>query len=223
MINFKPFILDIEKQINEFKKEKKKLFISSSFQTNSIVLLHIISNIDNAIPVYFINTGFLFSETFDYKKTIIDSLNLNVITIESDIPKSEQLSNKNEYLYEKEPDKCCHINKVLPLKNIIKEYDVWINGIRASQSKVRRDMKEIQETKDGILRYHPILNWNSKMVYYYIKENNLPKHPLEEEGYLSIGCKPCTIKCDGDLDDRSGRWSGSEKTECGLHTTLGKK
>ena len=112
MINFKPFILDIEKQINEFKKEKKKLFISSSFQTNSIVLLHIISNIDNAIPVYFINTGFLFSETFDYKKTIIDSLNLNVITIESDIPKSEQLSNKNEYLYEKEPDKCCHINKV---------------------------------------------------------------------------------------------------------------
>jgi phosphoadenosine phosphosulfate reductase len=116
------------------------------------------------------------------------------------------------------------MNKVLPLEPILKEYDVWISGVRAGQSSFRLNLKKVENGKFGTKRYHPILNWSSKMIYEYQKEYDLPKHPLEEKGYYSIGCMPCTRKLEYDGDPREMRWFGMNKTECGLQTdTLEKK
>ena len=101
----------------------------------------------------------------------------------------------------------------------MKDYDIWISGVRADQSASRSAMKLEQEAPHDILRFHPILDWNPKMIYSYRMQYNLPEHPLDEKGYQSIGCAPCTRKYDFS-DERSARWFGLNKTECGLHTEL---
>src|SRR5690606_29623523 len=121
-------------------------------------------------------------------------------------------------MFASDPTYCCYMNKILPLEPVIKEMDVWISGVRGDQTANRKAMHEEEYTPDGSLRYHPMLHWNSKMIYQYAKAYNLPKHPLEEKGYLSIGCEPCTQSMFDEMAARGGRWSGMKKTECGLHT-----
>lgn len=212
----------IEDKINQYQKTEKSMFLTSSFQTHSIPLLHIISRIVNTIPVYFNNTGFHFPETIYFKDQMADLLGLKVLETKSLIPKSEQLNTSGNLHYTSDPDYCCYLNKVQPLEPVLMLHDVWINGIRADQSDTRKAMKIEQPAPFNTLRYHPMLNWDNKMIFKYIREHNLPKHPLEEHGYISIGCAPCTRKFNFD-DDRNGRWFGMNKTECGLHTELIKK
>jgi phosphoadenosine phosphosulfate reductase len=119
-----------------------------------------------------------------------------------------------------DPDFCCHLNKVQPLDTILPMYDVWINGVRADQSAVRKAMKVEQPAKYGVVRFHPMLDWNSRTIEKYLKEHKLPRHPLESQGYLSIGCEPCTRKFDPNMSEREARWFGLNKTECGLNTEL---
>lgn len=109
------------------------------------------------------------------------------------------------------------------MEPVLKSMDIWINGIRADQSATRAKMKEEEETPQGALRYHPMLHWSSKDIYEYRTEHNLPAHPLEARGYLSVGCEPCTRKLLSGGDERSARWFGMNKVECGLHTDLIKK
>ena len=211
---------EIKHQLDEFKRQGKRVFATSSFQTNSVALLHIVSIFYPEMPIYMLNTGYLFPETLDFKDKLVEDFGLNVQLLRSETPRLQQRDSRGRFLFASDTDTCCHINKIAPLEPIIAGNDVWINGIRASQSATRKSMKKLQPTK-RILRYHPMLSWSSPMVYAYIEENNLPKHPLEEEGYISIGCRPCTQKWIDSLDGRGGRWAGQNKTECGLHTTLG--
>ena len=211
----------IEKQIENYQKGGLKLFVSSSFQTQSVPLLHIISLIDNTIPIYFINTGFLFPETHNFKNELKNDFNLNVIEISSTISKHLQKDEKGNFLFCNDPDKCCYLNKTLPLDLVLKNYDVWINGVRKDQNANRSKLNIEEKAPYNTLRYHPMLNWTAKMVYDYLKINELKKHPLENDGYISIGCKPCTDKYSENIEDtRDTRWSGMNKTECGLHTDL---
>lgn len=213
-------INDIKKSINQYKSDGLKLFATSSFQTHSIVMLHILSQIDNTIPVYFINTGFLFPETISYKNQIAKLFHLNVIDTIPVIPKSQQKDFVGNLLFTSDPDYCCYINKIQPLEPIMLEYDVWINGVRADQTEVRKRMKTEEIAKHNIIRFHPMLDWSKQDIFNYIREHHLPKHPLEEKGYLSIGCEPCTQKIDFSLGERASRWYGLKKTECGLNTDL---
>jgi phosphoadenosine phosphosulfate reductase len=213
-------LVEIKFQLDSFKAEDRSIFATSSFQTNSVALLHIVSILAPEIPVYMMNTGFLFSETLEFKDKLVKDFGLNVHMLRSETSRLQQRDANGRFLFASDPDTCCHINKIAPLEPIIAKNDVWINGIRGSQSAIRKSMVKIQETK-RIVRYHPMLNWTSPMVYAYIEENNLPKHPLEEEGYVSVGCRPCTQRWLDSLDGRGGRWAGQNKTECGLHTTLG--
>jgi len=215
-------IENIKKNIENYKKDDLKLFVSSSFQTHSIPLLHIISNIDNAIPVMFINTGYLFPETLIFRDKIVKSLDLNLINITSSISRIYQKDCNGNFLFTSDPDRCCFINKTQPMEPILTEYDVWINGIRADQNANRKSMKTEQDGAFNCKRFHPILDWNNKMIYDYIKQHDLPKHPLDDKGYLSVGCEPCTRKFVLN-DERSARWFGMNKTECGLHTDLAGK
>jgi phosphoadenosine phosphosulfate reductase len=210
----------IRKKLEGYKKNGAKLFLTSSFQTHSIPLLHIISQIDKSIPVYYLNTGYLFPETIAFKDKLKDLLGLEFRKLESAIPKSQQRDANGQLFFTSDPDYCCFLNKTQPMEPILKSFDVWINGIRADQNANRATMKEEEQTPQGALRYHPMLQWTSKDIYDYRKAFNLPSHPMEQKGYLSIGCEPCTRKMLDGNNERNARWFGMNKVECGLHTDL---
>lgn len=210
----------IRERIDTYQAAGKKLFATCSFQSHSLPLLHILSRIDQSIPVFYTNTGFLFPETIRFAEQICERLGIDLRSVRSDVPKNRQMDRQGRFLYASDPDHCCYLNKVQPLEPILMEYDVWINGIRGDQSDVRRQMGVEQPAPYNCVRYHPMLDWNSKMIHYYRKHHDLPPHPLEEKGYLSIGCEPCTAKFLDEANERNSRWFGMNKTECGLHTTL---
>jgi len=217
--------MKVEAAIDELRKleaEGKKLFLTSSFQTHSIPLLHIISRSEVPIPVYCLNTGFLFPETLAFRDEVANKLNLDLRTISSSTPKHQQKDANGNFFFTSNPDYCCHLNKVEPTERLLHEYDIWVNGVRADQNLNRRNMSTYQAAKFGTERFHPMLDWSGKDVFEYIKEHDLPRHPLDAKGYQSIGCIPCTRKTDLD-DPRAARWFGLSKTECGLHTELTEK
>jgi len=185
-------------------------------------LLHIVSKSEIPVDVLFINTGFHFPETITFRDKIAKEFGINIIDVRSQIPKNLQRNSDGQFYFATEPDYCCQLNKTQPLEPYLKQYDIWINGIRADQNANRKNMEVEQDAPHDTIRFHPILDWNSKMIYEYRKQFNLPEHPLEVKGYLSIGCEPCTRKFDIN-DERSGRWFGMNKTECGLHTDLASK
>ena len=211
---------DIKQKLEGYRDKGLKMYTTSSFQTHSIVLLHILSRIDNSIPVYFINTGYHFPETVAFKDHLALTYNLNIKEVSSHIPRHMQKDEQGRLLFASDPDFCCHINKVQPLEPVLGEYDVWINGVRADQSAVRKNFQVEEVAPHGVIRFHPMLDWNMRTIYAYIKEYNLPRHPLEEKGYISIGCEPCTRKMDLEMNEREARWYGMKKTECGLNTDL---
>tara|TARA_R110002096_G_scaffold4954_11_gene23239 strand:- start:14958 stop:15614 length:657 start_codon:yes stop_codon:yes gene_type:complete len=212
----------IRDTILRYKDEGKRLFATSSFQTHSIPLLHIISEIDRTIPIYYLNTGYLFPETLAFKDELKLRFGMNFIGLSAEVPKIQQRDSNGQLFFTSDPDYCCYLNKTKPLEPILMTHDVWINGIRADQNANRATLKTEELTPQGALRYHPLLNWTSKDIFEYRKLHNLPVHPLEVKGYLSIGCEPCTRKS-LELDERSARWFGMNKVECGLHTDLIKK
>lgn len=211
---------NIKLKIEEYKREGKQMFTTSSFQSHSIVLLHILSRIDKTIPVVFINTGYHFPETVSFKDEVCDRFGLKAVDLKSNTPKFMQRGPDGRLLFASDPDHCCALNKTQPVDSLLMTYDIWINGVRGDQSAVRKAMQVEQNAPHGTLRFHPMLDWSAKMIYEYQQEYNLPKHPLESNGYLSIGCEPCTRKVDPEMMEREARWYGMNKTECGLHTDL---
>jgi phosphoadenosine phosphosulfate reductase len=211
---------EIQQKITQYKQEGKSLFTSSSFQSHSLVMLHILSRIDKTIPVYFINTGYHFPETVKFRDHITELFGLNTIDVKSEVPKHMQRDSEGRLLFTSDPDHCCYLNKTQPMDGALRSHDVWINGVRADQSAVRAAMKVEQPAPYNSIRFHPMLDWNAKMIWEYQKENNLPQHPLEEKGYVSIGCEPCTRRLDPGMQEREARWYGLKKVECGLHTEL---
>jgi phosphoadenosine phosphosulfate reductase len=208
-------------RVQAFRAEGKKLFASTSFQGHSVPMLHMLSRIDLAIPVYYVNTGYLFPETLRFRDTLKGLLGLNFIQLRPLVPKSQQLNAEGLLMYSWDPDRDSYLNKVQPMERVLAEHDVWINGVRADQSATRKAMRVEQPAAYGCLRYHPMLDWNSRMVHAYVQKFKLPPHPLEAEGYLSIGDMPSTRKAMEGYDDRTSRWYGLKKTECGLNTDLG--
>lgn len=212
---------EIKTKIQFYKNEGKVLFTTSSFQSHSLVLLHILSRIDNSIPVVFINTGYHFPETVAFRDKVAEAFNLgNVVDLRPEVPKFMQRDAEGRLLFASDPDHCCYLNKTQPVDSLLLRHDVWINGVRADQSATRKAMKVEQPAPHNTIRFHPMLDWNAKMIYQYQKEFDLPKHPMEAKGYLSIGCEPCTRKIDPEMVEREARWYGMNKTECGLHTDL---
>ncbi len=211
---------EIKEKIHGYQRLGLKLFSTSSFQTHSLVLLHIISRIDKKIPVFFINTGYHFPETVAFKDEIAKRFELDVRNVYPLTPKNLQRDANGKLMFASDPDYCCYMNKTQPMEPILAEFDVWINGVRADQSDVRKNFKVESPAPFNTIRFHPMLDWSPKMIFDYLKEYSIPHHPLEEKGYFSIGCEPCTRRIDMNADEREGRWFGLKKTECGLNTDL---
>ena len=206
-------------RIEEFLSAGKSFFASSSFQTHSLPMLHILGEIAPQMPVYFIQTGFHFPETLRFRDEVAEAFNFKVINVESHVPKIQQRNSKGNFYFTSDPDYCCFLNKTQPMQPLLNQFDVWINGVRADQNANRKSLNEIEHTPQGGMRYHPMIEWTKQEIWRYISTNNLPRHPLDAQGYVSIGCEPCTVKPTIG-DEREGRWLGQNKTECGLHTEL---
>lgn len=211
---------EIKAKIADYQRDGKKLYVTSSFQSHSIVLLHIVSRIDNQIPIIFINTRYHFPETIMFRDEITKRFGLNTVNLNPEVSRIEQKSQDGRLLFASDPDYCCYLNKTQPMEKWLIANDVWINGVRADQSAARNAMKVEQKAPHNTIRFHPMLDWNSKMIYDYRKKYNLPEHPLDSQGYMSIGCEPCTRKFDPEMLEREARWYGLNKSECGLHTDL---
>jgi len=212
-------VAEIHAELERLEDEGKSLFVTSSFQTHSIPLLHIVASSGRNIPVYSLNTGFLFPETLAFRDQLMDTLGIVIHDIFSDTPKHQQRDVSGNFFFTSNPDYCCHLNKVQPTARLLDKYDVWVNGVRADQNANRSRMLVFQNTGQKAQRFHPMLDWTIQDIYAYIRKYNLPKHPLDAKGYTSIGCEPCTRKASLD-DPREARWFGMNKTECGLHTDL---
>lgn len=216
--DFDTELATIAAQLAEFSQAGQSYFLSTSFQSNSVVLLHLISELDREIPVYFINTGYHFPETLDFRDALVHRFSLRLIELRSEIPKCSQMSRAGRLLFVESPNYCCYLNKVLPMIPIKSKYDVWISGLRRGQSSHRANLQKVETDENSKMKYLPILEWSQEMVDAYVQQHGLPQHPLHEQGYVSVGCEPCTrpVISHGQ-DSRSGRWQGLAKTECGLH------
>lgn len=208
----------IKQQITLYKDQRKKIFATTSLQTQSLVLLHILSGIDKSIPIYFVNTGFHFTETLQFRLRVSEELGIDIKVLDSPVSKHLQ-KERGSLLFTTDPDHCCYLNKVVPVDNLLMSMDIWINGVRAVQNESRKKLAIEEKSAHDTLRYHPLLHWTDKMIYDYIKKYKLPRHPLEDKGYISTGCEPCTRKAFSD-NQRDARWFGLNKTECGLNTDL---
>ncbi len=204
--------LTVTQRIEELYKDfdVQEVMLTSSFAATSAFLLRVFSMINPQQKIFFINTGYHFPETLQYKIQLTDLYKLNVEDISAD--KIEHEFTDSDKTWEKDPNLCCSINKVIPLNNIKERYTVWVSGLMEWQSDHRATL-DIFEERGGILKFYPLLDVTVEEREKYIKENNLPFHPLIEKGYFSIGCKHCTVPGKG----REGRWNNNPKTECGLH------
>lgn len=196
-----------------------KTALSSSFGAQSAVLLHMGAAIDPNLPVLFVDTGFLFKETHEFKEALRRRLNLNIRTF---LPTEAELADARERL-KTDRFACCDKTKVVCMERALEGVNCWVSGLRRQQASTRKSVKIIEKQRSGLIKVHPIANWTSKDVYDYMKRLDLPFHPLWDKGYTSIGCEPCTARPADPSDERSGRWAGTEKTECGIHTVLDKK
>ncbi|HEY0958776.1 MAG TPA: phosphoadenylyl-sulfate reductase [Novosphingobium sp.] len=194
--------------------------VVSSFGAESAVLLHLVSRIDPATPVLFLETGKHFPETLAYRDLLIERLGLtNVINL---TPDEEELAKKDEsgLRWSYDPDGCCEIRKVKPLAKALLDYDASITGRKGFQASTRANLPRFEiDSSDaqGRLKINPLIDWSAEDLAAYFEEHDLPPHPLVAEGYPSIGCSPCTSKVAPGEDPRSGRWKGWDKVECGIH------
>lgn len=193
---------------------------TSSFQSQSVPLLHLIATHVPDLPILFLDTGFHFPETLEFRDQLIDEFGLNVRSLEPRLG-HDGFREQHGKLHQRDPNMCCYLNKVEPLEDAMDEYDAWVSGIRRDQTENRAGTPVLQREDDGTLKVCPMVEWTSRDVWTYIDEHDLPKHPLLEEGYLSIGCAPCTMAPGEGDGERGGRWVESDKTECGLHTDFG--
>jgi phosphoadenosine phosphosulfate reductase len=196
---------------------RDKLALVSSFGTESAALLKVMADVDPAIPVIFLDTGWLFEETLAYRDTLIAKLGLT--GVRSIKPLDETLSREDPEsdLWFRDPDACCHIRKVEPLARALKPFDGWINGRKRFQGGLRAAIPVVEQ--DGArLKFNPFANVSREQIEAIYESANLPPHPLVASGFLSVGCMPCTSRTATGEDSRAGRWRGQGKTECGIHT-----
>ena len=187
-----------------------RVMVTSSFAATSAYFLHIISSIRPEQVIHFINTGFHFQETLNYRDYLAREYNLSVVDVNPD-PHHHKYA-VAERLWEKDPDLCCSVNKVEPLEEVKQDYHVWVSSLMGWQTDHRAGL-EVFEERRGIIKFNPMIDVSKEERDAYISEHNLPFHPLVDEGYQSIGCTHCTVKGEG----RAGRWQGKPKTDCGLH------
>lgn len=199
-----------------------RIAVVSSFGSEAAVVLDLVTQVDPSTPVIFLQTGKLFAETLPYRARLAKFLGLtDVRDIEAD-PAELVRQDPDGSLWQRDPDACCNLRKVRPLERALAGFDAWITGRKWTQGGVRSALETV-EYVDGRLKINPLATWTREQVEAAFAARKLPPHPLVGEGYLSIGCEPCTSRVSPGEPLRAGRWRGRDKTECGIHMAPSKK
>jgi phosphoadenosine phosphosulfate reductase len=196
----------------------ERLCLSCSWQKQSSVLVHMISELDLDVDVVELDTHLFFKETYETRERIVERYGIRLVRPEI-LTVAEQHKVEGPNLWERDPDRCCHIRKVEPLIRALEPYEAWASGIRRDQSPSRAGTPKVEYSERyGVWKVHPLADWDEQRVWSYIVANDIPYNPLHDAGYRSIGCLPCTRPLRPDEEERAGRWAGSDKLECGIHT-----
>ncbi len=193
-----------------------KLALVSSFGAESAVLLHLASKVKPDIPVLFLDTGMLFGQTLDYRRSLAAKLGLSDVRDLRPAYNDLAIGDPEAKLWQTDTDACCEIRKVIPLKTALAEFDGWLTGRKRFHGGARLSLPVVEQA-DHQIKFNPLANWTREDLDAYAADHDLPAHPLVAQGFPSIGCWPCTQPVEEGNDARSGRWAGSDKTECGIH------
>lgn len=195
------------------------LCLATSFGPQSIVLMHHISKICPQTLIFFLDTELLFPETYALRDELSRRLGLTFKRVTPEHTIEQQAERQGPRLWTRDPDQCCRLRKVLPLRRILADQRAWITGVRNGQSPLRAQAPLIEwDAANNVVKLNPIVRWTSRQVWDYIRGNDLPFNPLHEKGFSSIGCQPCTRAVLPGEDVRAGRWPGFAKSECGIHS-----
>ena len=199
----------------------ERVAIASAFQVEGTCLIHMAVRVRPDVPILFLDTGFHFTQTLLFKTRLTEELGLNVVDLRGDRTPDEQARELGSRLYERDPRRCCELNKVVPFARALRGFDAWMTSMRRDSAWTRRTTPIVAETELGggkrLVKVNPVANWTRADAWAYLKAHDLPHHPLYDLGYASIGCAPCTRAVFPDEDERAGRWAGLLKTECGIH------
>jgi len=186
---------------------------------SGMALLDMAVKIDPDIRVFYLDTDLLFPETYALRDLATARYGVRPEGFRSELSLSEQAARYGDDLWARDPDLCCRLRKVEANERALANRRAWITGLRRDQSDTRRDVPVVAwDPKFRLVKVAPLARWDEKRVWTYLMEHNVPYNPLHDRGYPSIGCTPCTRAVRPDEDARAGRWSGTAKTECGLHT-----
>ena len=201
-----------------FENFGNEVAISSAFGAEGMVLIDMASRVRKDFRVFTVDTEFLFPETYTLIDRIQQRYEITVEKVFSLLSPEKQEQLHGPALWGRDPDQCCNLRKVDPLRRKLNELDAWITSIRRDQTSFRMDARKIEwDAKFGLVKMNPIADWTSKQVWRYLLEHNVPYNPLHDQNYPSIGCTHCTRAVQPGEDPRAGRWPGTAKTECGLH------
>jgi phosphoadenosine phosphosulfate reductase len=199
----------------------ERIAIASAFQAEGTVVMHLATHIRPDIPILFLETGFQFAETLAFKEQLTERLALNVVDLVGERTVAQQEAVDGPRLYERDPERCCEMNKVRPMFEALRGLDAWMTAFRRDSSPTRATAPFVEqyELEPGrmIVKINPVASWSRPDTWEYLRANDLPHNPLYDLGYASIGCAPCTrVRLDGEAE-RAGRWAGKSKWECGIH------
>ena len=195
----------------------ERLCLSCSWQKQSSVLVHMVSELGLEVDFVELDTHLFFKESYETRERLVERYGITLIAPEV-LTIAEQHKREGPNLWETNPDHCCHIRKVEPLLRLLEPYDAWVSGIRREQSPSRAKARKVERSKRyGVWKVQPLADWSEKDVWRYILQNDIPYNPLHDVGYRSIGCIPCTRPTRPGEEERAGRWAGSDKLECGIH------
>jgi phosphoadenosine phosphosulfate reductase len=195
-----------------------RLTMATAFGAEGCCLIHMLAEIEPAVHIFNLETGYQFPETLELRERIKERYGIEVEFVRPESTVAEYEADHGGPLYRIRPDQCCHDRKIVPLRRHLVGYEAWISAIRRDQTRDRAAASVVQwDAKFNLIKLNPLLNWTRRDVWSFITENNIPYNPLHDRHYPSIGCWPCTQPVTEGGDERSGRWAGTGKKECGLH------
>ncbi|MDY7222006.1 phosphoadenylyl-sulfate reductase [Halalkalibacterium halodurans] len=202
-----------------YKTYGDKLVYACSMGAEGMVLIDLISKVRPDAPVIFLDTDFHFSETYELIERVKERYpKLQLKLVKPELTPEEQAETYGDRLWERQPDLCCKLRKLVPLEKELAQYDAWMSGLRRDQSPTRKNTQFVNEDRRfGSTKICPLIHWTSEEIWMYIELHQLPYNDLHDKQYPSIGCEYCTRPVKEGEDERAGRWSNTSKTECGLH------
>jgi phosphoadenosine phosphosulfate reductase len=195
-----------------------KLTMATAFGAEGCCIMHMLAEIEPRVRIFNLETGYQFPETLELRERIKERYGIEVEYVRPEMSVEEYEAEHGGPLYRIRPDQCCHDRKVLPLRRAVEGYEAWISAIRRDQTSHRAGAGVVQwDAKFSLVKINPLIGWTRSDVWRFVLDHEIPYNPLHDQGYPSIGCKPCTIAVGEGADERAGRWAGSAKKECGLH------